>query len=66
MNEKDLDLFEDVGVIQIGARNMQNFDLLKALGKTKKTLLLKRGLANTLKEMSSNDNFCSWLSPALT
>ena len=66
MNEKDLDLFEDVGVIQIGARNMQNFDLLKALGKTKETLLLKRGLANTLKEMSSNDNFCSWLSPALT
>lgn len=41
---------ENVDIIQIGARNMQNFDLLKAVGKTKKPVLLKRGLANTIEE----------------
>ena len=51
MNEKHLPLFEEVDVIQVGARNMQNFELLKALGKTGKPILLKRGLANTLKEL---------------
>jgi 3-deoxy-7-phosphoheptulonate synthase len=51
MNVKDIELFEDVDVIQVGARNMQNFDLLKELGKTKKAVLIKRGLANTLKEL---------------
>ena len=51
MNENHLDLFEDVDVIQVGARNMQNFELLKALGHTRKTILLKRGLANTLEEL---------------
>lgn len=50
MNAHYLDLFADVDVIQVGARNMQNFDLLKELGKTDKPILLKRGLANTLKE----------------
>lgn len=50
MNVNHIDLFEDVDFIQVGARNMQNFDLLKELGKTKKPILLKRGLANTLKE----------------
>ena len=50
MNANHLDLFDDVDVIQVGARNMQNFELLKELGKTRKTILLKRGLANTLKE----------------
>ena len=50
MNANYLDLFEDVDIIQVGARNMQNFDLLKELGKTNKPILLKRGLANTLKE----------------
>ena len=50
MNANHLDLFEEVDLIQVGARNMQNFDLLKELGKTKKPILLKRGLANTLKE----------------
>ncbi len=50
MNLKDLDLFEDVDLIQVGARNMQNFDLLKELGKINKPILLKRGLANTIKE----------------
>ena len=47
----DLDLFKDVDVIQIGARNMQNFELLKEVGKTGKPILLKRGLANTLQEL---------------
>ena len=51
MNITTLDLFSDVDVIQIGARNMQNFDLLKEVGKTKKPILLKRGLANTLQEL---------------
>ena len=46
-----LPLFADVDVIQVGARNMQNFELLRELGKTQKPILLKRGLANTLKEL---------------
>jgi 3-deoxy-7-phosphoheptulonate synthase len=46
-----LDLFQNVDIIQVGARNMQNFDLLKELGKTRKPILLKRGLANTLQEL---------------
>ena len=51
LNINDIDLFEDVDVIQIGARNMQNFELLKEVGKTGKPILLKRGLANTLQEL---------------
>jgi 3-deoxy-7-phosphoheptulonate synthase len=51
MNINDIKLFEEVDIIQVGARNMQNFDLLKALGKTDKVILLKRGLANNLKEL---------------
>jgi 3-deoxy-7-phosphoheptulonate synthase len=51
MNANHLQLFENVDVIQVGARNMQNFELLKELGKTNKPILLKRGLANTLKEL---------------
>ncbi len=51
MSTADLPLFEDVDVLQVGARNMQNFDLLKELGRTGKPVLLKRGLANTLKEL---------------
>lgn len=43
MNANHLPLFEDIDVIQVGARNMQNFELLKELGRTKKTILLKRG-----------------------
>ena len=51
MSTEKLDEFlEHVDVIQIGARNMQNFDLLKAVGKTRKPILLKRGLANTIEE----------------
>ena len=65
MSITDLPLFDDVDVLQVGARNMQNFDLLRELGKTNKPILLKRGLANTLKELlmsaeyimaSGNDN----------
>ncbi|MBQ3146998.1 MAG: 3-deoxy-7-phosphoheptulonate synthase [Oscillospiraceae bacterium] len=51
MNIRALELFENVDIIQVGARNMQNFDLLQELGKTKKPILLKRGLANTLQEL---------------
>jgi len=46
-----LPLFDEVDVIQVGARNMQNFELLKQLGKTNKPILLKRGLANNLEEL---------------
>ena len=51
MNIMDLPLFEDVDVIQVGTRNMQNYDLLRELGHLDKPILLKRGLANTLKEL---------------
>jgi 3-deoxy-7-phosphoheptulonate synthase len=51
ININHLDLFADVDMIQIGARNMQNFDLLRELGRSNKPVLLKRGLANTLKEL---------------
>ncbi len=50
MSVSHLDLFMDIDIIQIGARNMQNFELLKEVGKTKKPVLLKRGLANTIEE----------------
>ena len=50
MNAEHLPLFENVDVIQVGARNMQNFELLKELGKTQKPILLKRGLSATIKE----------------
>lgn len=50
MSVKHIDLFKDVDIIQIGARNMQNFELLKEVGKAKKPVLLKRGLANTVEE----------------
>ena len=51
MNISQLDVFEHVDVMQVGARNMQNFDMLRELGRTKKAILLKRGLANTLEEL---------------
>ncbi len=50
MNIHHLDHFHDMDMIQIGARNMQNFDLLKEVGKTNKPILLKRGLSSTLQE----------------
>lgn len=51
MNINTLDLFADIDVIQVGARNMQNFDLLKELGRCDKPILLKRGLSSTLQEL---------------
>ncbi len=51
MSIDHLPLFDDVDIIQVGARNMQNFELLKRLGKLHKPILLKRGLANTMEEL---------------
>ncbi len=52
MDVRDLDIVSRYAdIIQIGARNMQNFNLLKEVGKTKKPILLKRGMANTIKEL---------------
>ncbi|MBK5253931.1 MAG: 3-deoxy-7-phosphoheptulonate synthase [Peptostreptococcaceae bacterium] len=51
MNQTQLPLFEDVDVIQVGARNMQNFDLLREVGRCHKPILLKRGFANTIEEL---------------
>ena len=51
MNIRTLELFEDVDIIQVGARNMKNFEMLQELGTTNKPILLKRGLANTLQEL---------------
>ena len=51
MDLSQLPLFDDVDVIQVGARNMQNFELLKELGHTNKPILLKRGLSSTLQEL---------------
>ena len=53
MSVNHLPLYEDVDMIQIGARSMQNFELLKAVGRTDKPVLLKRGLASTLEELLS-------------
>ena len=51
MDLSQLDLFADVDIIQVGARNMQNFEMLRQLGKCDKPILLKRGLANTIEEL---------------
>ncbi len=51
MDAAHLPLFDNVDVVQVGARNMQNFELLKALGKTNKVIFLKRGLSSTLQEL---------------
>ncbi len=51
MRVSHIDLFEDVDIIQVGARNMQNFELLKELGKLRKPILLKRGLSSTIEEL---------------
>jgi len=51
MDAAHLPLFENIDIIQVGARNMQNFELLKQLGKLDKPILIKRGLANTLEEL---------------
>jgi len=51
MNVNHIEMFKDVDVIQVGARNMQHFELLKELGKLDKPILLKRGLASTIEEL---------------
>ncbi len=51
MDSDQLPLFEDIDVIQVGARNMQNFELLKKLGATRKPILLKRGFSATIEEL---------------
>ncbi|HZK39419.1 MAG TPA: 3-deoxy-7-phosphoheptulonate synthase [Clostridia bacterium] len=51
MDLSQLSLFDDVDLIQVGARNMQNFELLKELGRCQKPILLKRGLSSTLQEL---------------
>jgi phospho-2-dehydro-3-deoxyheptonate aldolase len=51
MNQNQIPLMDGVDIIQIGARNMQNFDLLKEAGRSNKPILLKRGLANTIEEL---------------
>jgi 3-deoxy-7-phosphoheptulonate synthase len=51
MDASHIDLFEDVDIIQVGARNMQNFELLKELGKLDKPIFLKRGLSSTYQEL---------------
>ena len=57
MSASHLPLFSEVDVIQVGARNMQNFELLTELGRTDKPVLLKRGLANTLAELLSSAEY---------
>jgi len=59
MSLSHLDLFADVDVIQVGARNMQNFEMLKELGHSNKPILLKRGLANTLEELLMSAEYIS-------
>ena len=59
MDLSDLDCFADVDVVQVGARNMQNFTLLKALGRSDKPVLLKRGLSSTLQELLMSAEYLS-------
>ncbi len=59
MSLSHLDLFSDVDIIQVGARNMQNFEMLKELGHSNKPILLKRGLANTLEELLMSAEYIS-------
>lgn len=51
MSEASLHLFEDVDILQVGARSMQNFELLKCLGQVNKPVMLKRGIGNTIQEL---------------
>lgn len=57
MSIDDIELFKDVDVIQIGARNMQNFELLKAAGKLDKPIILKRGFGNTIDELIASAEY---------
>ena len=58
MDLSQLELFDDVDVIQVGARNMQNFELLKELGHLDKPILLKRGLSSTIEELLMTAPLC--------
>ncbi len=53
MSERDIELYNDIDILQVGARNCQNYSLLKELGKTNKPILLKRGMATTIDELIS-------------
>lgn len=57
MNQTQIPLFEDIDMLQIGARNMQNFDLLRAVGEMGKPVLLKRGMANTIEELLTSAEY---------
>ncbi|MDE5599986.1 MAG: 3-deoxy-7-phosphoheptulonate synthase, partial [Oscillospiraceae bacterium] len=57
MDLKHLDLFSDIDVIQVGARNMQNFEMLKELGRCNKPILLKRGLSSTIEEWMMSSEY---------
>lgn len=57
MDLSHIDLFQDVDIIQVGARNMQNFEMLKELGRCNKPILLKRGLANTIDEFLMSSEY---------
>ena len=57
MDAADLEYFKDIDILQVGARNMQNFALLKALGKTDKPVLLKRGISATYMELLSSAEY---------
>lgn len=57
MSIEQLDLFDDIDIIQVGARNMQNFELLKTLGKIDKPILLKRGMGNTIEEFIASAEY---------
>ena len=57
MDASQLPLFQDVDIIQIGARNSQNFDLLRAVGKTQIPILLKRGIAGTIDELLASAEY---------
>ena len=57
MSYEDIDLFENVDVIQVGARNMQNFELLKRVGRLNKPILLKRGLSSTIEEFLMSSEY---------
>ena len=59
MNTEHIPLFADVDIIQVGARNMQNFELLKELGKLKTPILLKRGLSSTIEEWLMSAEYLS-------
>lgn len=59
LDPRHLDFYEDVDILQVGARNMQNFELLKELGKTNKYILLKRGMGATVEELISASEYIS-------